>query len=254
MNHNLSFPADTLHNRGRSSVANLGIRIYSSIAVIRLVQFPFSSGARHRRSFDCCSSDLVCIDPDRNHCYGRRFLVISPLRNRACRYSCRLLLFAVDWASERRCRLWVGYDRYYSRFDSVRVSVRSAPALAGNETLNAQLACDIALDHLRNGRYFIHQILRGCTDFPLEVGRMYYFDNFLYLPYDPSVSFAGVFLPIMAVHTWKSSSPFRWLGSLVMLTGGFLALGSLMAVAQRAPLALAMLCFAVYFIVARANR
>ena len=97
MNHNLSFPADTLHNRGRSSVANLGIRIYSSIAVIRLVQFPFSSGARHRRSFDCCSSDLVCIDPDRNHCYGRRFLVISPLRNRACRYSCRLLLL-----------LWIG--------------------------------------------------------------------------------------------------------------------------------------------------
>ncbi|EGG37099.1 MULTISPECIES: hypothetical protein [Paenibacillus] len=82
---------------------------------------------------------------------------------------------------------------------------------------------------------------------PLDIGKMYYFDNFLYLPYDPSVSFAGVFLTIMAVHTWKSTNPLRWLSSLAMLIGGFLALGSLMAVAQRAPLGLAALCFAVYF-------
>lgn len=84
---------------------------------------------------------------------------------------------------------------------------------------------------------------------PLDVGKMYYFDNFLYLPYDPSVAFAGVFLPIMAVHRWNSKSPSRWLTCLGMLLGGFLALGSLMAVAQRAPLGLAAVCFATYFFI-----
>lgn len=81
---------------------------------------------------------------------------------------------------------------------------------------------------------------------PLDIGKMYYFDNFLYLPYDPSVTFAGVFLPIMAVHTWKSGNVLRWIASFAMLAGGFLALGSLMAVAQRAPLGLAVLSFIVY--------
>ncbi|WP_246310809.1 O-antigen ligase family protein [Paenibacillus xylanilyticus] len=84
---------------------------------------------------------------------------------------------------------------------------------------------------------------------PLDVGRMYYFDNFLYLSYDPSVIFAGIYLPLMAVHTWKSNKLISWLGSLMMVLGGFLALGSLMAVAQRAPLALAALCFGVYLLV-----
>lgn len=84
---------------------------------------------------------------------------------------------------------------------------------------------------------------------PLDVGKMYFFDNFLYLPYDPSVIFAGIFLPLMAVHTWKSNSLISWLGSLLMVIGGFLALGSLMAVAQRAPLALAVLCFGVFFLI-----
>lgn len=83
---------------------------------------------------------------------------------------------------------------------------------------------------------------------PLDVGKMYYFDNFLYLPYDPCVIFAGIYLPLMAVHTWKSNKLISWLGSLMMIIGGFLALGSLMAVAQRAPLALAALCFGVYFL------
>lgn len=82
---------------------------------------------------------------------------------------------------------------------------------------------------------------------PWDLGKRHYFDNFLYLPYDPSVSFAAIFLPIMAVQTWRGTSPLRWISSLLMLSGGFLALGSLMAVAQRAPLGLAMLCFAVYF-------
>ncbi|CAM2979040.1 hypothetical protein PASE110613_10495 [Paenibacillus sediminis] len=83
---------------------------------------------------------------------------------------------------------------------------------------------------------------------PFEIGKMYYFDNFLYLSYDPSVSFASVFLPIMAVHTWRSKSLIRWICSLLMLMGGVLALGSLMAVAQRAPLGLAAFSYFVYFL------
>ncbi|GAB6988094.1 hypothetical protein [Paenibacillus pini] len=84
---------------------------------------------------------------------------------------------------------------------------------------------------------------------PLDVGKMYFFDNYLYLPYDPSVIFAGIFLPLMAIHTWKSSKLYSWVFSLFMLVGGFLALGSLMAVAQRAPLALAALSFSIYFLI-----
>lgn len=84
---------------------------------------------------------------------------------------------------------------------------------------------------------------------PLDVGKMYYSDNLLYLPYDPSVSFASIFLPIMAVHTWKGTSLLRWSGSLLMLLSGLAALGSLMAVAQRAPLGLAVLCYCIYFLI-----
>lgn len=84
---------------------------------------------------------------------------------------------------------------------------------------------------------------------PLDVGKMYYSDNLLYLPYDPSVSFASIFLPIMAVHTWKGTNLFRWSGSLLMLVAGLVSLGSLMAVAQRAPLGLAVLSYFIYFLI-----
>ncbi|WP_336765760.1 hypothetical protein [Paenibacillus sp. USHLN196] len=84
---------------------------------------------------------------------------------------------------------------------------------------------------------------------PLDVGKMYYSDNLLYLPYDPSVSFASIFLPIMAVHTWKGISLLRWSGSLLMLVSGLVSLGSLMAVAQRAPLGLAVLSYFIYFLI-----
>lgn len=84
---------------------------------------------------------------------------------------------------------------------------------------------------------------------PWELGGRHYFDNFLYLPYDPVVTFAAIYLPIMAVQSWNSKQPRRWLASLVMLLGGLLALGSLMAVAQRAPLGLAALCFLFYLVI-----
>lgn len=84
---------------------------------------------------------------------------------------------------------------------------------------------------------------------PWDLGKRHYFDNFLYLPYDPTVTFASIFLPIMAVQTWKGKSPLRWISSLLMLSGGALTLGSLMAVAQRAPLGLAVLCFLIYFMI-----
>ncbi|MBP1937386.1 hypothetical protein [Paenibacillus sediminis] len=83
---------------------------------------------------------------------------------------------------------------------------------------------------------------------PLDIGKMSYFDNFLYLAYDPSVTFAAIFLPIMAIHTWKSSSLMHWISSLMMLAGGFMALASLMAIAQRAPVGLSVLSFFVYFL------
>ncbi|WP_010272262.1 membrane protein [Paenibacillus senegalensis] len=82
---------------------------------------------------------------------------------------------------------------------------------------------------------------------PWELGGRHYFDNYLYLPYDPVVTFAGIFLPLMAVQSWNGRRPQRWLASLAMLTGGALALGSLMAVAQRAPLGLAAIGFVLYF-------
>lgn len=82
---------------------------------------------------------------------------------------------------------------------------------------------------------------------PLDVGKMHFFDNFLYLPYDPSVVFASIFLPIMAIHTWRSR-PLHWGLSLLMVVGGLVALSSLMAVAQRAPIALTFLCYVVYCI------
>lgn len=84
---------------------------------------------------------------------------------------------------------------------------------------------------------------------PLDVGKMYYSDNLLYLPYDPSVCFASIFLPIMAVHTWKGTNLFHWIGSLLMLIAGLASLGSLMAVAQRAPLGLAVLSYFIYFLI-----
>ncbi|MBD0379769.1 hypothetical protein [Paenibacillus sedimenti] len=79
-----------------------------------------------------------------------------------------------------------------------------------------------------------------------EIGRRYFSDYLLYFPYDPSVIFAGIFLPLMAIQIWRVKSPIRMIGSIVMVIGGALALGSLLAVAQRAPIGLAVVCFTVY--------
>ncbi|WP_256252698.1 hypothetical protein [Paenibacillus sp. UNC496MF] len=81
---------------------------------------------------------------------------------------------------------------------------------------------------------------------PWEIGTRSYFDNFLYLPYDPSVVFAAVFLPIMAIQHFKVTRLNSWLAGLLMLVGGMLCLASLMAIAQRAPIGLAVGCYFVY--------
>ena len=75
------------------------------------------------------------------------------------------------------------------------------------------------------------------------------FDMFLKLSSDPSVLFVAIFLPLMAVRTWKFSQPLRVFSSLVMFSGGIIALAALAATVSRGPLGLALISFIVFFVV-----
>ncbi|MDH6673552.1 hypothetical protein M2277_004217 [Paenibacillus sp. LBL] len=250
MNHNLSLPADTLHSRGRSSVANWGgFGFIAALLLYALFSSPFPADPGIPEALIAVLLILFVSVPTGIIVLGGGFSLYRhygtvPVIIHAG-------FFFLLWIGLLNGGVVYGWDMTDIIRDLIPCVYLFVPLLLlpamKRSTLNwlAILPWIISVMGviLSIRFYLVVQIS------PLEVGRMYYFDNFLYLPYDPSVSFAGVFLPIMAVHTWKSASPFRWLGSIAMLTGGFLALGSLMAVAQRAPLALAVLCFAVYFLV-----
>ncbi len=83
---------------------------------------------------------------------------------------------------------------------------------------------------------------------PFVVGSTQLFDNFLYLPYDPAVLFAAIYLPLTAIkggfHITKPLSLFR---GLTFVVGGLVALAALASIVQRAPMALVAVSF-VFFL------
>lgn len=81
-----------------------------------------------------------------------------------------------------------------------------------------------------------------------DIGRTSLFDDLLYLPYDPSVLFAGIFLPLMAIIRVKLSRPSSIFKSMIMLMGGLLSLAALAGVVQRAPLGLAVLAMLIFLL------
>lgn len=74
---------------------------------------------------------------------------------------------------------------------------------------------------------------------PLSLGSSPLFDNFLYLPYDPSVLFAAIFLPLKAIQRpFTLARPISLCRPVVLGFGGLIAFAALASVVQRAPVAL----------------
>jgi len=92
-------------------------------------------------------------------------------------------------------------------------------------------------------RYFI-----TVGETPLGVGVKLLFDDKLYLPYDPAVLFASIFLPLEGLRRmrWRIWPTFR---AVLSGLGGLVALASLAGVIQRAPLGLAFLSYCTFVIV-----